>query len=1230
MRHRSARWLSMAALLVSLPFALVSNIATNTVEPPESWRWFPWAAWALVAAVAAATIRIHLRQSLSVAGGSDADAVSDLAARLKQVWSDEAVRREVTRPAPVQVSWSSTGLPSASRAAVFGEPSGGDWHDLPLRGAADQLNEQIVALFAQLPRRQLMVLGAAGGGKSAFTMLLTLGLLGRRTAGEPVPLLLAISEWNPSEPVAAFVARRLAVDFADVLARYGDPRTVAERLVEHERVLPILDGLDELPAKEAALTALNAYADAGRPLVLTCRTREYKQLVLPGRAVLTRTAVVELQPVSIAAVMSFLSYPESARQRWEPVFGHLRPFLADPRGCADPLVQALSTPLMVSLARIAYQRPESDPAELLALTSPQAIATRLMNDYVEAVHTGPSARRWLSCLSYYLYQAGTRDLHWWQIRPGLFAVRPRWARARTTAAAVAIGGVAAGLVGAAAQLGIAWSATIGCLVTAAPALGWLGDLWPGAYPPRPRTALDPVSRFTRTASGIAYGLGVAAAIALLGGAGWAALPAGVACGLLAVVLPGSRPRHPRRLRAGADPALVHNRRTALLVAVQNGVPAFFVAGTSGWLAGLVAAAVCGSTAGLVAGGFAWAQFRLTHAGLALTGWLPWRLGRFLQEAHRRGVLRRDGTVHQFRHAILQDHLSQLPRAVHLRNMSDDSDLNAALTLADLIADMGELVPEIAALRPHGGGFYQFAEQRAAMTRAEQEAINAEIDRVRQAADSGDRRATARLAALLAGRGRVGELRLRAQLGDGFAGKQLVDLFAEQGRARELGALADAGDRYAGRQLAALLADRGRVADLRARAAAGDDYAALHLARLEHAEDSDVALRLRIATGDGDAALELARRLAGRGRSEQAKALLRPRADDGDGYAARQLDDLLLAAGELDELTARARAGDRYAKDCLIELRLADYRLALHKADVEREVADLRSSSTWNPAGLPRLARLLADRGQIDEAYQLLQPRVRVRDPHAVLMTANLLVRMDRTGEALALLRPAADAKDYEAAEMLVDLLVRLKRVDELRDRARRDRYAAKSLADVLVILDRIDELRQRAAKRDGYAARRLVNLYAERGEVQALRELAADGDAYAAERLLDVLIDRRDVELLCEFIDRFVPKPPPRLVNLLAEHGRVDELEKLARGGDWYATRRLTDVLVEQGNVELATAILRRQTELGDGRAARHLADLLAELGKIDEATAVLRPHADAGDLAATRRLAGLLAEQTG
>jgi hypothetical protein len=43
----------------------------------------------------------------------------------------------------------------------------------------------------------------------------------------------------------------------------------------------------------------------------------------------------------------------------------------------------------------------------------------------------------------------------------------------------------------------------------------------------------------------------------------------------------------------------------------------------------------------------------------LTGRLPWRLPEFLDDAYRRGVLRRAGAVYQFRHARLQEHFARL-------------------------------------------------------------------------------------------------------------------------------------------------------------------------------------------------------------------------------------------------------------------------------------------------------------------------------------------------------------------------------------------------------------------------------------------------------------------------------------------------------------------------------------------------------------------------------------------
>ncbi|OCC08055.1 helix-turn-helix domain-containing protein [Streptomyces sp. PTY087I2] len=59
---------------------------------------------------------------------------------------------------------------------------------------------------------------------------------------------------------------------------------------------------------------------------------------------------------------------------------------------------------------------------------------------------------------------------------------------------------------------------------------------------------------------------------------------------------------------------------------------------------------------------AWGQWLIfSRLLLPLTGKLPWRTDAFLDDAYRRGVLRRSGAVYQFRHVRLQHHLGHTYR-----------------------------------------------------------------------------------------------------------------------------------------------------------------------------------------------------------------------------------------------------------------------------------------------------------------------------------------------------------------------------------------------------------------------------------------------------------------------------------------------------------------------------------------------------------------------------------------
>jgi WD40 repeat protein len=74
---------------------------------------------------------------------------------------------------------------------------------------------------------------------------------------------------------------------------------------------------------------------------------------------------------------------------------------------------------------------------------------------------------------------------------------------------------------------------------------------------------------------------------------------------------------------------------------------------AGMLLGLAMAIVVG-----LGSGSAWLSYSAARSWLALRGRLPWRLMRFLRDAHGRGMLRQVGPAYQFGHALLQDRLAR--------------------------------------------------------------------------------------------------------------------------------------------------------------------------------------------------------------------------------------------------------------------------------------------------------------------------------------------------------------------------------------------------------------------------------------------------------------------------------------------------------------------------------------------------------------------------------------------
>ncbi|MBC7274610.1 MAG: NACHT domain-containing protein, partial [Streptomyces sp.] len=268
-------------------------------------------------------------------------AADALAGAVRAQWSTEARRRRLHDPEPLDVQWTREGPPLADHAPV------------PPPRQADDASPDLVGLFTTLPSRRLVVLGEAGAGKSVLAVRFVLGTLERREPGEPVPVLFPLAAWNPlTTPLRDWLADRLATDYDSLSTLVDDGRTLATALLDDGLILPVLDGFDEIPraAHEAALRHLNTDLDDRLPALLTSRTGAWADAVQRGGP-LTAAEVVGLRPLDVTTARSYLTRTaRPATTAWTRT-------LTDP---PPPLVEALRSPLMVTLARTVYENPAND------------------------------------------------------------------------------------------------------------------------------------------------------------------------------------------------------------------------------------------------------------------------------------------------------------------------------------------------------------------------------------------------------------------------------------------------------------------------------------------------------------------------------------------------------------------------------------------------------------------------------------------------------------------------------------------------------------------------------------------------------------------------------------------------------------------------------------------------------------------------------------------------------
>ena len=277
----------------------------------------------------------HAEPSSVVSADSNPDEAKILRQRVKKIWVDGVLDR-------TEQNATVLALTREMRPNAVINPWEGVT-EVPL--STSSAHSPIQEIFED-SEQLLLILGQPGSGKSVTLLQLTRALLKKnKRSANVIPVVLHLSAWTDRrQSLAAWIEQEIS-------AKYQIPKKLGRGLVEDDRLLLLLDGLDEVrpDLQKTCVKKINEFLETHSPpgMAVSCREADYDAI---GQRLKLYNAVL-LKPLSSDQIEKGLATgPSQSLSLLTSLKKH------------DSMMELASSPLMLNVMKLSFADPSEETA----------------------------------------------------------------------------------------------------------------------------------------------------------------------------------------------------------------------------------------------------------------------------------------------------------------------------------------------------------------------------------------------------------------------------------------------------------------------------------------------------------------------------------------------------------------------------------------------------------------------------------------------------------------------------------------------------------------------------------------------------------------------------------------------------------------------------------------------------------------------------------------------------